>query len=98
MLKKIKSIKIIKDIFKPLDNKRKLNLIKYNNNLQKSNNIAIIFYQIYSPTYIIYGVNGIGKEYNTENDNIVFEGEFKNGKRNGKGKEYEYGKILFERI
>jgi len=26
----------------------------------------------------------------------MFEGEYKNGERNGKGKEYKYGKIIYE--
>ena len=39
--------------------------------------------------------NGKGKEY--INDILVFEGEYLNGKRNGKGKEYnKHGKIEFE--
>ena len=46
--------------------------------------------------------NGKGKEYeyykyNNGKYNLIYEGEFKNGKRHGKGKEYFYfNKILFE--
>ena len=32
------------------------------------------------------------KEYD-EYDKLKFEGEYLNGKRNGKGKEYDYGEI-----
>ena len=42
--------------------------------------------------------NGKGsiKEYN-KYDELIFEGEYLNGKRNGKGKEYSYdGKLIFE--
>ena len=49
---------------------------------------------------IIYqynNINGIGKEYN-DNGELLFEGEYLNGKRNGKGKEYYWdtGKLIFE--
>ena len=45
----------------------------------------------------IYETNGIGKEYNSYNDELLFEGEYKNGERNGKGKEYnKFGDVLFE--
>ena len=39
--------------------------------------------------------NGKIKEY--EYNNIIkFEGEYLNGKRNGKGKEYRFGDLVFE--
>ena len=49
---------------------------------------------------IIYEIkNGAGiiKEYNYK-DKLIFEGEYLNGKRNGKGKEYNKndGNLLFE--
>ena len=40
--------------------------------------------------------NGIGKEYNKITGDLMYEGEFKEGKRNGKGKEYYNGKLKFE--
>ena len=40
--------------------------------------------------------NGIGKEYILVTNKVIFEGEYVNGKRNGKGKEYNYGRIIFE--
>ena len=40
---------------------------------------------------------GFIKEYNDFNGELIFEGEYLNGKRNGKGKEYEYnGNLIFE--
>ena len=30
------------------------------------------------------------------NDKLIFEGEYLNGKRNGKGKEYKFGRLKFE--
>ena len=40
----------------------------------------------------------MAKEYNTSFGNLLFEGEYLNGKRNGKGKEYDFytGKLKFE--
>ena len=42
MLQNIKSLYILKMIFSYINEKRKLNLIKYNKNLQNVNNISII--------------------------------------------------------
>jgi len=36
----------------------------------------------------IDGKNGIGREYLIRTNNLIFEGEYINGKKNGKGKEY----------
>ena len=39
----------------------------------------------------------LGKEYNNYNNNLIFEGEYLNGKRwNGKGKEFHKNKLIFE--
>ena len=36
-------------------------------------------------------------EYNYYNEKLIFEGEYLNGKRNGKGKEYyDNDKLIFE--
>ena len=35
------------------------------------------------------------KEYDSLED-LVFEGEYNKGKRNGKGKEYKYGQLCYE--
>ena len=48
---------------------------------------------------VIYELkNGNGKVKEYKNGNLIFEGEYLNGKRNGKGKEFDelFGKILFE--
>ena len=40
---------------------------------------------------------GFIKEYDYENGNLIFEGEYLNGEKNGKGKEYNYfGKLIYE--
>ena len=46
-------------------------------------------------TYEIINGNGKVKEY-WNNGKLLFEGEYLNGKRNGKGKEYNDGKLVFE--
>ena len=50
---------------------------------------------------IIYELNngkGFVKEYNIYNDKLLYEGEYLDGKRNGKGKEYNIynGKLIYE--
>ena len=39
--------------------------------------------------------NGFVKEYDCYSNKLLFEGEYLNGKRNGKGKEYNYTGICF---
>ena len=97
MLQKIKSKYILKNFFTFVDEKNKLDIIKYNKNMQNILDISLINYKTFSGRYILYGENGKGKEYNMYNDKLLFEGEYLNRKRNGKGKEYDYnGKLSFE--
>ena len=97
MLKDIKSFYFILKLFLHLDEKQKLKVAKFNKSLQKQIDISILNYKYFTGRYIIYGANGIGKEYKGINDSFLFEGEYLNGKRNGKGKEYyDNGKLLFE--
>ena len=47
--------------------------------------------------YEIINGNGKGAEYDEYNRKLIFEGEYLNGKRNGKGKEYDKdGELIFE--
>ena len=97
MLEKIKSSFFLRMVLSSLDERAKLKLIQYNKILQKEININLINYKILSGRYTIYGTNEIGKEYSNYNDKVVFEGEYMNRKRNGKGIEYNnYGKLIFE--
>jgi len=99
MLKKIKSSYFIKLIIAFVDEKQKLKIIKYNKSLQKNFDISIINYKLYTGKYIIYESNGFGKEYDGEDDTLLFEGEYLYGERNGKGKEYDdyyYGNLKYE--
>ena len=96
MLKNIKSLYFVKNIFSYVDEKQKLKLLKYNKYLQKIISISIINYIHFKGKYIIYESKRKGKEYTYYND-LIFEGEFLNGERNGKGKEYGLnGKLEFE--
>ena len=89
------------NLFAHINEGIKLKLIRYNKNMQNIININLINYKTFSGKYIEYESNengsGKGKEYNICNDEIIFEGDYINRKKNGKGKEYDYiGKIKFE--
>ena len=95
-LLEIKSLYIIKDIFLFLEEKQKLNMIIYNKELQEILGVDIKDYKNISGKFKIGGKNGKGKEYiiNTNNSlSLIFEG---NGRRNGNGKEYYKGYLIFE--
>ena len=89
MLKDINSSYFFSIIFSCIDEKRKLKLIKYNKSLKDKTGIGLIQYKLLSERYIIYETKGKGKEYDWK-DNLLFEGEFINGVKNGKGKEYYF--------
>jgi len=84
----IKSPYIITNIFSFLNEKQKLNMIIYNNKLQKIFSVDIRDYKKISKKYRIGEKNGKGKEYIIDTNRLIFDGEYINGKRNGKGKEY----------
>ena len=97
MLAENKSIFFLKKLFFHLYEGRKLKLVKYNKNIQKDLDISLINYIYFTKKYIIYETKVKGKEYDSFNDNLLFEGEFLNGERNGKGKEYyNHGNLIFE--
>ena len=96
MLEKLKFY-FIKFLFFHLSEGKKLKLAKYSKNLQKILDRRHIHYKIYSKRYIVYCQDEKGKEYDGLNNKLIFEGEYLNGKRNGKGKEYNYkGALIFE--
>ena len=97
MLVNIKSSYFFRTIFSYLDIKRKFEIVKYNKNIQNILHIELIDYKIISGKYSIFDKDGKGKEYNLTNNKLVFEGEYLNGKRNGKGiAYYDNGNISFE--
>ena len=84
MLKNVKSSYHLKNIFSFVNETIKLQLLKYNKNLQKEMDLNILNYRLFSKRYIIYETKGKGKEY-TISGYFIFEGEYLNGERNGKG-------------
>ena len=97
-LKDIKSSYIIEQIFSFLDEDRQLEMIKHNKNYQNLLSLNIESYKKKSGRYKKDGINGYGQEFSLDCDNLVFEGEYLNGKRNGTGKEYtKWGnELMFE--
>ena len=73
MLKNVKMSFFLRILFSCLDEKQKLELIKYNKILQENINISLINYKLFSRRYIIYVLNGKGKEFNF-NGYLLFEG------------------------
>ena len=96
MYQKVKSSVILKKIFNIIGYKTKLQTIAYNKNLQRKIDLNIIDYKRFSGRYKIIHY-GIINEYSCYNDKLLFEGEYLNGRRSGKGREYdEEGNIIFE--
>ena len=97
MLDNCKSNYSLKNIFSLVNDKTKLNLIRHNKKIQKRLGIDIQDYKLFNGIEVTMGENGKVIEYDNYNDIIIFEGEFKEGKRNGKGKEYNSdGKMIYE--
>jgi len=96
-LREIKSSYIIQYIFSFLNENQKLIMIMHNKELQKKCSIDIEYYKKISRRQKFIEKNGKGKEYILGTNRLVFEGEYLNGRRNGKGKEYNYyGELEFE--
>ena len=71
-----------------------MNILKYNKHLQNKIDINLINYKFFSRKYIIFEKNGIVKEYDKYDDNLILEGEYLNGKRNGKRKDYDCNNFI----
>ena len=96
MWRKIRSSYILKGIFNYTKDRIKLKIIKKNKNMQRIVELNLIDIRRFSGRYIVEKFGKI-KEYNSYNNRLIFEGQYSDGKRNGKGKEYnENGKIIFE--
>ena len=97
MLKNIKASFFLKVLFSHTSEIKKLKVVRYNKYLQKILDRRLIHYKILSKRYIVLCQEGKWKEYDLNTDKLIFEGEYLNGERNGKGKEYDdYGKLVFE--
>ena len=97
IIKKIKSPPILKKIFSFILFKTKLDIIIHNKSLQNKFELTIDDYKNASKKYITKEENGKIKIYSSESNLLIYEGEYLNGKKNGKGQEYySNGKIKFE--
>ena len=88
MLKKIRSLFFTRLVFFHLSEEIKLKIVKYNKLLQKKLDINLNNYKLFRGRYIIYKEDGTAREYDSFDGQLLFEGEYLNGQRNGKGKEY----------
>ena len=88
MFADIKSSYFMEKVFSYINIKKKLKIVKYNEAIKNKIHLNLSYYKIFSSrSYIIYNTKKSGKEYNFRND-LVYEGEYLNGERSGKGKEY----------
>ena len=99
MVENIKSSFIMKLLFSYVNEEIKLQLVKYNKKIQNKININLLNYKVMSyinrKNIIIEERNGDTFEYYFGDK--IYEGGYLNGKRNGKGKEYDYlGDLKFE--
>ena len=93
----IKSKYVTKIIFSFLTSNKILNMMVHNKYFQNLLNIGIENYKNICNRYIIGEINGKGKEYSSDKNILIFEGEYLKRKRNGKGTEYDNdGLLLFE--
>ena len=99
MLEKIKSKYILKIVIMNLCDKAKFKLIMVNKKMfNKLNlNLNLLDYKIVSGKYFIGQKNGMGKEYSSIDNALLYEGEYIDGKKCGYGKEYNLlGKLIFD--
>ena len=96
-IQKISSKIILKYLLKFLSNFQKLDLFKYNKSIQKEISLDLEDYKNESQKERIIEKDNFGKEYVLGSKIKIFEGQFLNGKKHGKGKEYyNNGNLKFE--
>ena len=84
-------------LFSHIFKNKELDIVKYNKNFQEKLGLSLKHYKIMSKKFIIYEKKNYGKEYLGVSGNLLYEGEFINGRRNGKGKEYDIqGQLIYE--
>ena len=95
--KMVKSTYNFIEIISFLGKKEFFNIIVYNKELQKTLKIDIEDYKKVSGKYKIGKKDGKGKIYKINTNILIFEGEYLNKEKNGRGKEYyDNGKLKFE--
>ena len=82
----IRSIYILKNSFTLIIKKKYLDIISYNKNLKIKLEINIEDYKNESKKIRIGEKNGFAKEFNADQNILLFEGEYLNGKKMGKEK------------
>ena len=93
MIDKIKSPYSLEIIFSYINENKKLNILMYNKKLLSKLQLNIQSYKNFNGIKIINKYRR--KEY--FNGQLIYDGEYKNDERNGKGKEYnKKGDICFE--
>ena len=86
----IKSVYFIRMVFSLLKENRKLMKLSYTKKIQKELEIDINNFKKASQKYRIISENGKGQEFLINTKYLIFVGEFKNGKKHGKGIEYYF--------
>ena len=84
----IRSKYILQHIFNYLERHKKLILSNYNKALQYKLKLSIEDYKYETNIIKICGFKWYGKEYNKFSKKLIFEGNYLNGEKNGKGIEY----------
>ena len=93
----VKSMFILKKIFLYLNERQKLNLIKYSKEYLDLLNINIEHYKNLSGKIKIPQMNGYFKVYDLKTNYLLFEGQYLKDKKSGKCKEYNIkGNLIFE--
>ena len=94
--KSVKSFYIINKIFSLLSEKKKLSIIIYNKKFQIKFGYDLNYYKKISGKHFIMEKNGNRKLYKLGTNILLYGGIYKNGKKNGKGKEYNNEELIFE--
>ena len=99
MIHNVRAKGILQIIFSVLNDKTKLYIINHNKILYEKLEIDLEFIKKISGKYRKSRLKGkdIGKEFSLDENILIFEGDYLNGKKNGNGKEfYLNGDIKFE--
>ena len=91
-----KSVYFLKIVFSLLKENKKLMILSYSKKIQKQLEININNYKKACKKYRIISENGKGQEFLRNTKYLIFEGEYKNGKKHGKGIEYYFNLNLGE--
>ena len=55
-------------------------------------------YKLFKRKYATFDKNGLAKEYGLFDNKLIYEGEYLNSERNGKGKEYNNnGQLIYKK-